>query len=68
MEDVKQFLVAPNGTPPFLPIGGMNGLAVGASGYVEIDFEPGTYVAICNIPSPKAEGHPHFTLGMLKGF
>jgi hypothetical protein len=46
----------------------MNGLGVGASGYVEIDFEPGTYVAICNIPSPKAEGHPHFTLGMLKEF
>jgi uncharacterized cupredoxin-like copper-binding protein len=68
VEDVKQFLAAPNGPPPFLPIGGMNGLDVGASGYVEIDFEPGTYAAICNIPSPKAEGHPHFTLGMIKEF
>lgn len=68
LEDVQKFLAEPNGPPPFLPIGGMNGLDVGASGYVEIAFEPGTYVAICNIPSPKAEGHPHFTLGMLKEF
>ena len=66
--DVVQFLTAPSGPPPFTPVGGMNGLGVGISGYVEFDFQPGTYVAICNIPSPKAEGHPHFTLGMIKQF
>lgn len=68
VEDVKQYLAEPNGPPPFLPVGGMNGLSVGNAGYMELNFEPGTYVAICNIPSPKAEGHPHFTLGMIKAF
>jgi hypothetical protein len=68
VQDVLGFLTAPDGPPPFIPIGGMNGLDVGKTGYVEFDFEPGTYVAICNIPSPKAEGHPHFTLGMVKQF
>ena len=68
VEDVKQFLAAPNGPPPFMPVGGINGLDAGLSGYIEFDFQPGTYVAICNIPSPKAEGHPHSTLGMIKQF
>jgi hypothetical protein len=68
LEDVVQFLSAPGGPPPFTPIGGMNGLDVGLSGYAEIFLQPGTYVAICNIPSPKAEGHPHSTLGMIKQF
>jgi uncharacterized cupredoxin-like copper-binding protein len=66
LEDVNQFLAAPNGPPPFVPVGGINGLDAGLSGYIEFDFEPGTYVAICYIPSPHAEGHPHFTLGMVK--
>jgi uncharacterized cupredoxin-like copper-binding protein len=68
LEDVAKFLNAPDGPPPFMPVGGINGLDVGLSGYIEFDFQPGTYVAICNIPSPKAEGHPHFTLGMMKEF
>jgi hypothetical protein len=38
------------------------------TGYAEVNLEPGKYVAICNIPSPKAQGHPHFTLGMIKEF
>jgi len=67
-DDVAQFLAAPNGPPPFTAVGGMNGLDIGLSGYAEFDFEPGTYVAICNIPSPKAEGHPHSALGMLQQF
>ncbi len=67
-EDVVQYLGTPDGPPPFTPIGGMNGLDEGSSGYVEIDLQSGTYVAICNIPSPKAEGHPHFMLGMVKEF
>jgi hypothetical protein len=68
LEDVNQFMAAPNGPPPFLPVGGINGLDAGLSGYIEFDFAPGTYVAICYIPSPHAEGHPHFTLGMVKQF
>lgn len=68
VEDVKQYLAEQDGPPPFLPVGGMNGLSVGGTGYMELNLEPGTYVAICNIPSPKSEGHPHFTLGMIKEF
>jgi hypothetical protein len=67
-EDVLQYLQAPDGPPPFIPVGGMNGLDKGLSGFAEVDLQPGNYVAICNIPSPKAEGHPHFTLGMIKQF
>jgi hypothetical protein len=68
VDDVLQYLGAPDGPPPFIPVGGMNGLDKGLSGYAELNLTPGTYVAICNIPSPKAEGHPHFTLGMIKQF
>ena len=68
IDDVTNYLSAPDGPPPFVPVGGMNGLDPGSVGYVEFDFQPGNYVAICNIPSPKAEGHPHFMLGMIKAF
>lgn len=68
VSDVMAFLNGGGGPPPFAPVGGMNGLDVGAVGYAELNLTPGTYVAICNIPSPKAEGHPHFTLGMIKQF
>lgn len=30
------------------------------------DFQPGTYAAIFYIPGARAEGHPHFTLGMIR--
>ena len=68
VEDVINFLNAGGGPPPFIPVGGMNGLDVGATGYAELNLEAGEYVAICNIPSPKAEGDPHFALGMFKQF
>jgi hypothetical protein len=69
VEDVTQFLSGEvSGPPPFAPVGGMNGLDAGVAGYAEVNLEPGKYVAICNIPSPKAEGHPHFMLGMIKEF
>lgn len=67
--DVLAFLSGEaGGPPPFTPVGGINGLDTGVTGYAEINFEPGNYAAICNIPSPKAEGHPHFTLGMIQQF
>lgn len=67
-DDVLNYLMNPNGPPPFIPVGGMNGLGVGSYGYLEVALAPGNYIAICNIPSPQAEGHPHFTLGMIKEF
>ena len=68
VEDVKAFLDGAGGPPPFAPVGGMNGLDVGLSGYAELNLPPGNYVAICNIPSPKGNGAPHFMLGMVKEF
>lgn len=68
-QDVLAFLNGETGgPPPFAPVGGMNGLSVGFTGYAELDLTPGTYVAICNIHSPIVEGHPHFMLGMIKEF
>ena len=68
LEDVTRFLNGAGGPPPFAPVGGMNGLDVGVTGYAEVNLGSGKYVAICNIPSPKAQGHPHFDLGMIKEF
>lgn len=68
LEDVTQFLNGAGGPPPFTPVGGMNGLDKGLSGYIEFDFQPGSYIAICNIPSPNAQGKPHSALGMIKEF
>jgi uncharacterized cupredoxin-like copper-binding protein len=51
--------------PPFRPVGGMNGLSMGLSGYIEFDFLPGKYIAICNIPSPVV-GHAHYEVGMIQ--
>ena len=69
VDDVLKFLKGEaGGPPPFAPVGGMNGLDVGLSGYAELDLTPGHYVAICNIPSPKGNGAPHFMLGMVKEF
>ncbi len=69
VSDVMAFLGGQaGGPPPFAPVGGANGIDAGGVEYAELNLEPGNYVAICNIPSPKAEGHPHFTLGMIKEF
>lgn len=69
VDDVRAFLNGKaGGPPPFAPVGGINGLDVGYTGYAELDLQPGTYVAICNIPSPNAQGAPHFALGMVMEF
>lgn len=68
VNDVIQFFSGAGGPPPFAPVGGVNGLETGLSGYAEVNLGPGTYVAICNIPSPKAGGHQHFELGMIQEF
>jgi hypothetical protein len=68
LNDVMSFLGGAGGPPPFAPVGGMNGLDAGLTGYAEVNLPPGKYVAICNIPSPKAQGHPHSALGMVKEF
>lgn len=65
--DVLAWDSAPSGPPPFTFVGGINGLSSGAAGYVALDLEPGTYVAICHIPDPSS-GVAHLHLGMIKQF
>ncbi|MDQ6909119.1 MAG: hypothetical protein M3176_20045 [Chloroflexota bacterium] len=59
----------PAGSPPFIPVGGMNALSKGNSGIVVLDLTPGEYVALCNVPDQsKPNGDPHVHLGMIKAF
>ena len=65
--DVVEWETAPSGPPPFEAVGGMEGFSAGGSGYMPLDLQPGTYVAICNIPDP-ASGVSHAQLGMIRQF
>ncbi|HEY1297625.1 MAG TPA: hypothetical protein VGJ60_31475 [Chloroflexota bacterium] len=53
--------------PPFEAVGGMNAFSVDGSGYMTLDLQPGTYLAICNVPDP-ASGVAHSELGMIRQF
>ncbi len=66
--DVEAFFQkSPAGPPPFQDVGGMGGLSAGQSGWVNLDLQPGNYVALCFIPDAKT-GKPHFELGMSQPF
>lgn len=65
----EEFLMAMEGPePPGLPVGGMQGLAPGLTGWLVLDLAPGNYLAVCFIPSPAHEGQAHLELGMLAEF
>jgi uncharacterized cupredoxin-like copper-binding protein len=55
------------GAPPYQNIGGFQGIDPGKTGWLHLDLEPGTYVAICHIPDP-ASGKSHSELGMVQTF
>ena len=68
MDDVAAFFTAPpSGPPPFTFAGGLQGIMPGSTAYLETDFEPGNYVALCFIPDP-ATGEAHALLGMVTPF
>ncbi len=48
-------------------VGGPNGVAPGAKGTVTVDLTPGTYVAVCHIPSPQ-DSVSHAAKGMVSSF
>jgi hypothetical protein len=55
---------------PSFPIesyGGLQAIDAGKSGWVTLDFTPGTYVFICFVPDPET-GLPHAALGMVDAF
>ena len=68
MDDVAAFFTAPpSGPPPFTFAGGLQGIMPGSTAYLETNFEPGNYVALCFIPDP-ATGEAHALLGMVTPF
>jgi LPXTG-motif cell wall-anchored protein len=56
-----------NGPPPFRSLGGMQALNPGKSGWVTVNLQPGTYVAICEVPDSRT-GKSHAELGMVYQF
>ena len=53
---------------PFERWGGLQGIAMGATGYAVLDLVPGHYLAVCFIPSMANAGTPHAMLGMINQF
>src|SRR5262249_471282 len=66
-QDVINWQTAPSGPPPFEAVGAMEAFSAGRSGDMTVDLQPGTYVAICNVPDP-ASGVSHAQLGMIRQF
>jgi hypothetical protein len=67
LQDALAWEVSPAGPPPFEAAGGINAFSADGSGYMTLDLQPGTYVAVCNVPDP-ASGMPHTHRGLLKQF
>lgn len=66
--DLQAFFQNPAGPPPFESFGGMQALSSGLSAWLHADLTPGTFVALCFVPSPKEGGKAHVELGMLTSF
>lgn len=50
-----------------IPYGGVQAMAIGLSGFIDLDLESGSYIVLCFVPDP-ASGQPHLALGMLSTF
>ena len=70
MNDVMTFLETGEGVPPGDEAGYVGLLSKGQSAFVELDLEPGEYVAICFIPDHGASASTtdHAHLGMVQSF
>lgn len=67
-DDVFAFFAKPEGKPPFTSLGGMQGISKGAApAFINLDLQPGNYIALCNIPDPQT-GKSHAELGMVMPF
>ncbi len=69
-EEFQKMLDAPptqGQQPPFTSLGGPI-LSPGVDGFVTMNFEPGTHVMVCFIPSPEHNMQPHYKLGMITQF
>jgi hypothetical protein len=71
-----EFGMAPAGATPspnlpntddFLPAGGMGVISSGQTAWIELNLEPGNYIAVCFIPDQET-GMPHLAMGMYELF
>lgn len=67
IDDVMAWAKDPTTAPPFMNVGGFQGINPGATGWMELDLAAGEYIAICHIPDP-ATGKAHEELGMVLPF
>jgi hypothetical protein len=68
LDEAAAWFAKPEGPPPFQLVGGMQGMNAGApDAYINLDLQPGSYVAMCAIPDP-ATGKAHSDLGMVMPF
>ncbi|MGD9891882.1 MAG: hypothetical protein AB7R89_29750 [Dehalococcoidia bacterium] len=69
LEQVMQALANLDEEPPFeiADFGGMQAIDAGKSGWVTMNFTPGSYVLFCFVPDPET-GLPHVELGMVDAF
>ncbi len=67
MADIAAYMAQPAGAPPFADVGGMQGIMPGATAWLDLNLEPGNYVALCHIPD-MASGEEHMHLGMIMPF
>jgi hypothetical protein len=66
-QDFMAFMQNPSGKPPFSSAGGLGAVSSGVTSWVNLDLRPGTYVALCFVPSPST-GKAHIELGMITSF
>lgn len=61
----------PTGGGPTLselaPVGGISWLSPGQTAWIDVDLQPGTYVALCFVPDPETFT-PHVAMGMIAVF
>ena len=55
---------APSGPPPWTDVGGLTGIAPGATANFDLDLPAGNYAFICFVPDPATQ-KSHFQLGMI---
>lgn len=67
-EVMKAMEADPEGEPPMAMVGGAMPMAQNYANVVTMNLEPGTYAALCFIPSPANGDAPHFALGMASEF
>ena len=56
-----------SGPPPGEPLGGLQAVSPGRSGFISADFTPGNYFLVCFIEDIET-GTPHFVFGMVNEF